>query len=856
MRMKRAAATVISLVLCAGAVSVVRAQSLEELQAQIAALLQQIAVLQQRVQAPIVAPSYGAASGGQCPSLPRTLHSGLFGSDVADLQRFLARDVSIYPEATISGYFGALTERAVQRFQAREGVVSAGSPSTTGFGAVGPATRAAIMRRCAPSAATVGNSCWNGTTYVPHGSTIEMYSTKVPPAGYTCASFAQTRTCVDGVLTGSSAFQYASCGLASCTLGGTTYAHGESDRFYSKTTPSRGFTCKDYEQERTCLNGAFTGSSSYSHLWCSERETEEYSCIEDGVNIDDGESRMFYSKERVPFGESCASYALRRTCLGGGLSGSSTYSHATCTAAASNTCTLDGVTVQNGSSRAFFNTASVPYGSTCTDRKITRTCTKGILSGDDSFSHATCTPASPGSCTLDGLTVNHGSTGNFSNTTSVPHGSTCPLKARTCSNGTFLGDATYTVAYSRCVVGGPPAPTCTLSTNKAVYLPYEPVVLKWTATGATSGTLLQQSISPVASGSRSGISYSAPGEFPVTLTVQGSGGSGQCTATVKVQNVLPPTCTLSVRKAGGVYGSSATVNYGDEIDLKWTSTGAQSYATSSTHAAPSATTSVNLAGGTVRIVAPRDTHYTYTFYNDGGSTQCTATVNFNPPTCSVHTVPAGATYIYGDSAHISWTSTNADYATATSSDRIPTSGSTVFTNLSGSTAYSFTFVGLGGQKTCNKNITVSTPLSVTSPSSETYQKDNLVVVSWHYPGAAANARVRLILVRPDGSPVASYNIAAQQPASGTFGWVIPTSIGGTAITSGQYRIRAIAYLSSSGNTCTNDGCTGSANTDIARADSGLFSISVPMAALSRSQLASALAALESVLRAALDALSR
>jgi peptidoglycan hydrolase-like protein with peptidoglycan-binding domain len=61
---------------------------------------------------------------------------------VAALQQFLAEDPSLYPEGTVSGYFGALTEAAVQRFQARYGIVSSGSAATTGYGAIGPKTRA------------------------------------------------------------------------------------------------------------------------------------------------------------------------------------------------------------------------------------------------------------------------------------------------------------------------------------------------------------------------------------------------------------------------------------------------------------------------------------------------------------------------------------------------------------------------------------------------------------------------------------------------------------------------------------------------------------------------------------------
>jgi len=57
------------------------------------------------------------------------------------LQEFLKKDPVIYPEELVTGFFGPATERAVQRFQKKHGLVSSGSPATTGYGAVGPKTR-------------------------------------------------------------------------------------------------------------------------------------------------------------------------------------------------------------------------------------------------------------------------------------------------------------------------------------------------------------------------------------------------------------------------------------------------------------------------------------------------------------------------------------------------------------------------------------------------------------------------------------------------------------------------------------------------------------------------------------------
>ncbi|MBI2096208.1 MAG: peptidoglycan-binding protein [Candidatus Taylorbacteria bacterium] len=69
---------------------------------------------------------------------------GATSADVRKLQELFAQNPDIYPEAVISGYYGPLTTRAVERFQTKHGIVSGGSPETTGFGFVGPRTRAKL----------------------------------------------------------------------------------------------------------------------------------------------------------------------------------------------------------------------------------------------------------------------------------------------------------------------------------------------------------------------------------------------------------------------------------------------------------------------------------------------------------------------------------------------------------------------------------------------------------------------------------------------------------------------------------------------------------------------------------------
>lgn len=63
-------------------------------------------------------------------------------------------------------------------------------------------------------------------------------------------------------------------------------------------------------------------------------------------------------------------------------------------------CTLDGLTIFSGQSQTFYNSSTVPCGSVC--QSIVRTCTNGVLSGDNSFNKASCSvlPCPPGTCNL------------------------------------------------------------------------------------------------------------------------------------------------------------------------------------------------------------------------------------------------------------------------------------------------------------------------------------------------------------------------------------------------------------------------------------------------------------------------
>ncbi len=78
----------------------------------------------------------GPANASTNVRFTRALEEGATGDDVMALQAVLAADATVYPEAVITGVFGPLTKKAVERFQMKHGLEAAGR--------VGPKTLAVL----------------------------------------------------------------------------------------------------------------------------------------------------------------------------------------------------------------------------------------------------------------------------------------------------------------------------------------------------------------------------------------------------------------------------------------------------------------------------------------------------------------------------------------------------------------------------------------------------------------------------------------------------------------------------------------------------------------------------------------
>ncbi len=72
-------------------------------------------------------------------SITQNLSVGDSGLEVTLLQQLLTSDGDY--TGPVTGYYGSLTEQGVETFQQKYGIVTYGTPDTTGYGSVGPKTR-------------------------------------------------------------------------------------------------------------------------------------------------------------------------------------------------------------------------------------------------------------------------------------------------------------------------------------------------------------------------------------------------------------------------------------------------------------------------------------------------------------------------------------------------------------------------------------------------------------------------------------------------------------------------------------------------------------------------------------------
>lgn len=138
---------------------------INQLEAQLASLKAQLAYLlslRSNSASSTPATAVAGANGSLCVALTRTLSLGMQGNDVSLLQKALSSNANIYPQGTVTGYFGPATLSAVKNLQTQYTILVDGVAT----GIVGPQTRAFLAAQCntATTGATNSAPSTNGGT--------------------------------------------------------------------------------------------------------------------------------------------------------------------------------------------------------------------------------------------------------------------------------------------------------------------------------------------------------------------------------------------------------------------------------------------------------------------------------------------------------------------------------------------------------------------------------------------------------------------------------------------------------------------------------------------------------------------
>ncbi len=318
-------------------------------------------------------------------------------------------------------------------------------------------------------------------------------------------------------------FTTPNCAPASCTTPwGTTLASGSSVTAYSASSVPCGSTCASVSQTRTCTNGVLSGS--YTNQSCSmiacplptitvtKAGTGSGTVISNPAGINCGVtcSASFYNPYN-PWVILTASASTGSTFSG--WSGCNSVSGNTCTVTmyvskivtatfTASSCSLPwGGTLTSGSSVTAYSASSVPCGSTCASQ--TRTCTNGALSG--TYTNQSCSVAA---CPL---TITKSGSGTV---TSAPAGINCdPTCSASFNYGTSItliatpaagylfsnwsgacsgtGTCTVTLDAAKSVTANFTAKTLLVSLSVSPSSGYRPltVTLTATVTGTAVGTI-------------------------------------------------------------------------------------------------------------------------------------------------------------------------------------------------------------------------------------------------------------------------------------------------------------------------------------------------------------------------------
>lgn len=168
--------------------------------------------------------------------------------------------------------------------------------------------------------------CFLGSIEILSGSSINAFSNNVVAYNQSCESIKQIRNCQNGILDGDPAYSETFCSASaarSCFFNGQNLVNGASVTMYMRNVLPYGSDCdsSSNKETRTCIDGSMTGSAL--HSTCSVDQAS--SCSINGKILAHGASQVFYNSPVIEYGSgSCLSQT--RTCNNGSADGQYIYS--------------------------------------------------------------------------------------------------------------------------------------------------------------------------------------------------------------------------------------------------------------------------------------------------------------------------------------------------------------------------------------------------------------------------------------------------------------------------------------------------------------------------------------------------
>jgi hypothetical protein len=253
-------------------------------------------------------------------------------------------------------------------------------------------------------------------------------------------------------------------------------------------------------------------------------------------------------------------------------------------------------------------------------------------------------------------------------------------------------------------LGTSAAPTVTLAATPTTLTLGQSSMLTWSSGNATACTASGGwSGSESLSGTQS-VTPAAVGTATYTLSCSGAGGTVNALAAITVNAVVVPTPTVTLT------ASPTTITLGQSTTLTWSSTNATSCTASNAWSGAQATS------GTQHVSPTQigTNTYTLTCNGPGGSLVASAAVTVNnppPPTVTMSVAPTSITL--GQSATLTWSSTNATTCTASNawSGAENTNGTLAVTpGATGTQTYTLTCSAAGSTSTvADVTLTVNAP---------------------------------------------------------------------------------------------------------------------------------------------------